>query len=562
MRFRELEMGNDDLERTERAVSSSLADVEAKYARVLEEKILLEHELLDKANIEEECQRLKDQLSGKGTICLIIHLREFISPLFCADANIENEVLKDRMGKLKIRQSTLESVSTSAPSSAMPHVSDSLERIKDVIPPSDLQLSELGPKLDRRASTLSTTSASSLSRATEPTPASTRQTSSVDLPSEIRSAGLPTSFENLRSVPNPEIKSLTRSNTLHTWSPSRLPQQTTLHRAPLTNRNTADLIKGGASTSTSVLAGSTSKSKGVQMVSEMRARVRNLEQKLHTRVPRLRMGSITGRNVAVTNGIASGGSSGQTSPKRRPAELLGKPNDKEKTTSDSSGWVLIMEDSSTPTPVKDTASRDRRRLSSPSPAGSVGPSHMSSRLERSSYDSPSNVSAPRPLQSRLSASIAPGSNSSRATPTRISRPSTPTFLPVPTSSLNTYGHGASASARLTMAQKRSSLGASTPPSALKPPQDRIRERPSSSMSNYLGQSTRKALPATPAPNVTVRTQRHTPGPKNTNLAQSRIGRPTPLGGRRSTGADEDIPPLPTKNPRSRSDSTAALGGGR
>ena len=58
-------MGNDDLERNERAVSSSLADVEVKYARVLEEKILLEHELLDKANIEEECQRLRDQLSGE-----------------------------------------------------------------------------------------------------------------------------------------------------------------------------------------------------------------------------------------------------------------------------------------------------------------------------------------------------------------------------------------------------------------------------------------------------------------------------------------------------------------
>jgi vacuolar-type H+-ATPase subunit D/Vma8 len=57
-------MGNDDLERSERAVTSSLADVEAKYSRALEEKILLEHELLDKANIEEECQRLKDELRG------------------------------------------------------------------------------------------------------------------------------------------------------------------------------------------------------------------------------------------------------------------------------------------------------------------------------------------------------------------------------------------------------------------------------------------------------------------------------------------------------------------
>ena len=64
IQLRELEMGNDDLERNERAISSSLADVEQKYARALEEKILLEHELLDKANVEEECQRMKDELRG------------------------------------------------------------------------------------------------------------------------------------------------------------------------------------------------------------------------------------------------------------------------------------------------------------------------------------------------------------------------------------------------------------------------------------------------------------------------------------------------------------------
>ena len=64
VQLRELEMGNDDLERNERAVASSLSDVEAKYARALEEKILLEHELLDKAHLEEECQRMKDELRG------------------------------------------------------------------------------------------------------------------------------------------------------------------------------------------------------------------------------------------------------------------------------------------------------------------------------------------------------------------------------------------------------------------------------------------------------------------------------------------------------------------
>ena len=73
IQLRELEMGNDDLERNERAVSSSLADVEAKYAKALEEKILLEHELLDKATIEEECQRLKDQVRGTYLIRFFFH---------------------------------------------------------------------------------------------------------------------------------------------------------------------------------------------------------------------------------------------------------------------------------------------------------------------------------------------------------------------------------------------------------------------------------------------------------------------------------------------------------
>lgn len=64
VRLRDLELGNDDLERNERVVASSLADIEARYSKALEEKILLEHELLDKANVEEELQRVKDELRG------------------------------------------------------------------------------------------------------------------------------------------------------------------------------------------------------------------------------------------------------------------------------------------------------------------------------------------------------------------------------------------------------------------------------------------------------------------------------------------------------------------
>ena len=66
--MRELEMGNDNLERNERAVTSTLTDLESKYSKALEEKILLDHELLDKAKLEEALQRTKDELRGKRTL--------------------------------------------------------------------------------------------------------------------------------------------------------------------------------------------------------------------------------------------------------------------------------------------------------------------------------------------------------------------------------------------------------------------------------------------------------------------------------------------------------------
>ena len=84
IQLRELEMGNDDLERNERAISSSLADVEQKYSKALEEKILLEHELLDKANVEEEYQRMKDELRGtypRSTTCPVSH--SYLAPRRC-----------------------------------------------------------------------------------------------------------------------------------------------------------------------------------------------------------------------------------------------------------------------------------------------------------------------------------------------------------------------------------------------------------------------------------------------------------------------------------------------
>jgi hypothetical protein len=43
---------------------SSLLDLESKYNRAIEEKTLLEQEIVQKAEVEEEAQRMKDELRG------------------------------------------------------------------------------------------------------------------------------------------------------------------------------------------------------------------------------------------------------------------------------------------------------------------------------------------------------------------------------------------------------------------------------------------------------------------------------------------------------------------
>ncbi|BGP15512.1 hypothetical protein JCM10213_006588 [Rhodosporidiobolus nylandii] len=61
-RLRDVEMDNDEMEKSGRETSSSLADAENRYNKSLERIALLEEELVSKAAMEEEVQRLKDEL--------------------------------------------------------------------------------------------------------------------------------------------------------------------------------------------------------------------------------------------------------------------------------------------------------------------------------------------------------------------------------------------------------------------------------------------------------------------------------------------------------------------
>ncbi|KAI8095068.1 uncharacterized protein B0P05DRAFT_524573 [Gilbertella persicaria] len=59
----ELELDNDDLERTERAATSSLTDLEMKLNKAIERNVILENEIQAKDNLTEQTQRLKDELN-------------------------------------------------------------------------------------------------------------------------------------------------------------------------------------------------------------------------------------------------------------------------------------------------------------------------------------------------------------------------------------------------------------------------------------------------------------------------------------------------------------------
>ncbi|KAJ7786440.1 hypothetical protein B0H16DRAFT_1490483 [Mycena metata] len=489
VQLRELEMGTDDLERNERAVSSSLADMESKYSRALEEKILLEHELLDKANLEEECQRLKDELR---------------------DANVEVSILKDQLAAQPASDNT-----SIAPSSLFPQLTPhSEDDLLNTPAPADLQLEDLTPSTDSLPSV-------------DTTPRAKAQSALVN-----RSGATP--YKSSISTP-PGSSGIARSSTLPSFYSPRSPN----YRPP-TARNPSAM-----STNSTSSTASTSKNKGVQMVSEMRARVRNLEQKIHTRVPRLRMGSITGRPNAnalaastMTNGSTASATSNKSSVRaswesltstRRTTEESKRSSESETEKSkkrDSAGWVLVVEQ--TPSPPKAKAG-ERRRASSP-----LGMIPFRPAASTSAAISPKpGATKPNPL------------NMSTLPPSGLKRPQS--RLSGGSATIGLKRSTGPSAPNNPYSSKRSSLGvlgastAAMPPPP-DPPQHRERpttmpapQRPSSGTPTSLGSSRYgdggKVLPQLPGghANVTVRA----PKPLPSILSQSRIGRPSSTGGRKS-----------------------------
>ncbi|GAA97521.1 uncharacterized protein L969DRAFT_91434 [Mixia osmundae IAM 14324] len=61
-KLRDLELDNDDLEKSERVLNSTLQDLEARHGKSVERITLLEQDLVSSASTQEELQRVKDEL--------------------------------------------------------------------------------------------------------------------------------------------------------------------------------------------------------------------------------------------------------------------------------------------------------------------------------------------------------------------------------------------------------------------------------------------------------------------------------------------------------------------
>lgn len=479
-----------------------------------------------------------------------------------ADANLEVTVLKDKLHEAQSTKSTTESTSTSVSSTHLPPFAQSSENdILKTPPPAELLLSEL-TTIGHSSSSTSISSFSS-ANALEATPRQLRLASKYESKIEVPKASTLRSTRNLSPANN---NPLARSS-LPTWSPYNKPPSThsRQHQAQGAQVPLASLAP--------LLGASESgpKSKAVQLVSDMRARIRNIDRMI-TGVPRLRVGSTTGRvaaNSALLSSTATSKSNSEVSKpnvKKRSADLnlekskAPRENERGKQSGDTSGWVLIMEDVASKTPGKESSKPHRRSSnSSPSSYRSVtqsesGPTTMSQ----------NNGNASNRSQSRLSVST-DGRNSISTTatvssiPTPTSRPATPSFLPIP-SSLNsvTKNIDGTSSLRKSFAPpvKRSSLGSTvtdTSPNSLSLPQEIHYQRPVSAQS-----FTQKIddYNTTLHNNVTVRSPRIpiAGGKSQSVLAQSRIGRPASFGTRKSTGSEDK------REGRARAGSTAAIGG--
>lgn len=174
------------------------------------------------------------------------------------------------------------------------------------------------------------------------------------------------------------------------------------------------------------------KSKGVQMVSEMRARVRNLEMKIHSRVPRLRISSFS-RSASPRYLKSPTIQSSTPNPQTRQSVDRLSIESRSRTSmesmsrngAESPGWVLILEETPVRRLRKDETGRRRGGTVQSMPVG-MGTEAVDS--PEASYSTKNPLQRSGNLKQKFKA----------LTPAPVGeRPLTPTSLPIPTRTVGT-----------------------------------------------------------------------------------------------------------------------------
>ncbi|WRT70183.1 uncharacterized protein IL334_007177 [Kwoniella shivajii] len=265
--LRDLEMGNDELERNERVAVSSLLDLESKYNRAIEEKTLLEQEIVQKQEMEEECQRLKDEMR---------------------DANNEISILRDQISRMTL-PTPPSSISEPEPIPISP-IQDAYRELplKDEIDPASIALP---PPVPTKSPGIGISATQSPARRL---PRSTTS-SSIPLSSPVPRKRL------ISSIPqSPTMSSLSRSTTSR-----NLAGVATGPQSPALTRSRSGIPQPSPAriTQLSSVSHQQTKSRGFKLLHDLQARLKATDNKLGVaKVPR--------RNVS--NPLSFGGSKSRT----------------------------------------------------------------------------------------------------------------------------------------------------------------------------------------------------------------------------------------------------------
>ncbi|CCO31958.1 Nuclear distribution protein nudE homolog 1 [Rhizoctonia solani AG-1 IB] len=407
VQLRELEVGNDDLERSERAVSSSLADLEGRYARALEEKIMLEHELQDRVALEEDMQRLKDELrESEEESTILKELNTRLSEQYTS-ADDQNRCLSDEISRLKEELSQTQhllEIAKSQPSfpSAPTTATSSAKSVSshDSRPPtpsntsrsSDLQLEDLVIRSpSEKANATPRAKVGALASPSKPSrraiSVTRRPTTGIATPTTLRTLNAQStvlsrnglnSSTNANGTPDP-LRRSTNASALASPVPSRFP----------TARNSPALVAprsrvaNGAPAATSLLP---KRGTAVQMVGEMRARVRTLEQKIN-RVPLPRIRNPSSRYSTKENET-------NTVKEKEKPDWKGRRS-MDTAPQDSPGWVIVNDgfgkkgaDRDCPSPSPAPRPPLAESQSSQQTISTHRPSFSSDHSRRSTHDDP------------------------------------------------------------------------------------------------------------------------------------------------------------------------------